>query len=109
MFGSHHGFRVCTGANYLGGYIGDNESKHNWQRERTLKWEEEISTTRKTVEKYPQESYAAVVHAIQSEWIFLQRVTWDIGDAFRRSGENDQGKCFDSSFLWKHKKPSHPL
>ena len=32
--------------------------------------------------KYPQESYFAVARAIQSEWIFLQRVTWDTGDAF---------------------------
>ena len=23
-----------------------------------------------------------MLHAIQSEWIFLQRVTWDTGDAF---------------------------
>ena len=31
--------------------------------------------------KYSQESDAAVVRAIQSEWIFLQFVTWDTGDA----------------------------
>ena len=36
LFGAHHGFRVCTGARYLGGYIGGNESKHDWSRERTL-------------------------------------------------------------------------
>ena len=36
----------------------------------------------KTVGEYPQESYAAVAHVIQSEWIFLQRVTWDMGGAF---------------------------
>ena len=27
MFGERQGFRVCTGARYLGGYIGDNKSK----------------------------------------------------------------------------------
>ena len=32
--------------------------------------------------KYPHDSYAPVVHAIQSEWIFLQCVTWDTGDTF---------------------------
>ena len=31
----------------------------------------------KMVGKYPQESYAAVVCAIQLEWIFLQCVTKD--------------------------------
>ena len=35
---------------------------------------------RETAVKYPQESYATVVRVIQSEWIFLQRVTWDTGD-----------------------------
>ena len=35
-----------------------------------------------TAGKYPQESYSAVVHAIQLEWIFLQHVTWDTGDSF---------------------------
>ena len=34
-----------------------------------------------TMGKYPQESYNAVVRAIQSECIFLQRVTMDTGDA----------------------------
>ena len=32
--------------------------------------------------KYPQESHAVVARAIKSEWIFLQHVTWDTGDAF---------------------------
>ena len=77
MFGACHGFRVCTGALYLGGYICD-----DWLRECTLTWEKNINTIRKTVGKYPQESYAAVVPTIQSEWIFLQRVTWDTGDLF---------------------------
>ena len=82
MFGARHGFKVCTGAHYLGGYIGDDESKHNWLRERTLTWEKNISKTRKPAGKYPQESYAKVVCSIQPEWIFLQRVTWDTGDTF---------------------------
>ena len=73
---------MCTSARYIGGYIGDDKSKRDWLRERTLKWEKNINTIGKTVGKYPQESYAAVVRAIQSEWIFLQRVTWDTGNSF---------------------------
>ena len=82
MFGARPGFTVCTGARYLGGYIGDNEFKHDWSREHTLKWENNISTISKTAGKYPQDSYAVVVRAIQSEWICIQRVPWDTGDAF---------------------------
>ena len=36
VFGERHGFKVCTGARYLGGYIGDNQSKSDRLREHTL-------------------------------------------------------------------------
>ena len=39
MFRANQGFRVCTGAHYIGGYISDDESKLDWLRERTLTWE----------------------------------------------------------------------
>ena len=32
------------GAHYLGGYIGDDESKIDWMRERTLTWEKNTNT-----------------------------------------------------------------
>ena len=70
------------GSHYLRGYIRDDKSKRDWLRECTLTWEKKIRTIRKTAGKYPQESYSAVVRGIQSDWIFLQRVTWDTGDAF---------------------------
>ena len=49
-----------------------------------LTWEKKISTIRKNAGKYPQGSYKALVCEIQSEWIFLQRVTWDTQDTFTR-------------------------
>ena len=36
VFVARHGFKVCTGARYLGGYILDDESKHDWLKQRTL-------------------------------------------------------------------------
>ena len=65
-FGAHHGFKVFTGARDLGFYIGDDESKSHWLRERTLTWEKTINTIRKTTGKYTQDRSAAVVSAIQS-------------------------------------------
>ena len=82
-----HGFKVCTGASCLGGYIRYNESKRNEMRERMLKWEKNVNTISKTVGKYPQESYAAVVCAIQSEWILLQRVSTRLREWRKLSGE----------------------
>ena len=66
LFGKRHGFRVCTGAHYLGNYIRDDESKCDWLRERTLTWERNINTRSKTTGKYHQEIYSTVVRAIQS-------------------------------------------
>ena len=56
---------MCTHAHYLGSFIGDDEYKHDWLKDRTEMWERNINTTRETAGKYPQYSYALVVHAIQ--------------------------------------------
>ena len=53
-FRERHGFRVCTGARYLGGYIGDDKSKRDWLTERTLKWENNVNTISKSAGKYPR-------------------------------------------------------
>ena len=66
-FGARHGFKVCTCAGYLGGYIGDDNSKHDWLRYRKLMWEKNLNMISENAGKYPQEIYAAVVRAIQSE------------------------------------------
>ena len=48
VFGERHRFRVFMGARYLGGCIGDDESKCVWLRESSLTWEKNINTIRKT-------------------------------------------------------------
>ena len=77
-----HGFKVFTGTFYLGSFIGDEESKCEWLKYWTLAWEKFFRAIVKTESKCSQESYAVVVHAIQPEWIFLQRVMKDTGYAF---------------------------
>ena len=79
LFSKCHGFKVCTSAHYIRCYIGDYASKSNWLRQCTLTWEKNIGTIRKTAGKYPQESYATVSHSIQSELIYIQRITWGTG------------------------------
>ena len=71
LFGLSHGLKVCTSACYLGGFIGDDESKSAWLLNRMLKWENNIRMISKTADKYNHENYAAVIHVIQLEWIFL--------------------------------------
>ena len=67
LFLLHRGFKVCTGARYLVGYIGDDESKLDWVKKHMDMWERKMCNIRETAGKYPQEIYAAVVSAIQLE------------------------------------------
>ena len=63
-FGACHGINMCTGAYYMGVYIRDDKSKHNWLRERTMTRDKKINTISKTAGKYPQKSYSALVREI---------------------------------------------
>ena len=81
-FSTRRIFKVCAGSLYLGGYIRDDNSRSTWMKESILAWENNINTFSKTIGKYPQDSCAVVIRSIQSEWIFLQRVTWDTEDEF---------------------------
>ena len=65
LFWSRHGFKVWMGTRYFVSYISDGNSKHYWLKNCTELWERNICTIRKTSGKYPQESYAVVVHAIR--------------------------------------------
>ena len=70
------------GARYLGGYIGDDKTKCDWLKECVEKYEWNNCALRKTFDKYPQYSYAAVSPAVQAEWIFLKRVMKDTEQLF---------------------------
>ena len=71
------------GARYIGDYIKDDEYKVNCLKNRMEKWERNIHAITEIADKYPQESDTAVACAIQSEWIFFQRATKDMGQAFK--------------------------
>ena len=107
QFGLCHGFKVFTSEWYFGGFIGDDKSKLDWIQDRTLTWENNIIKIIETVEKYTQESYAAVVHVIQPEWIFLQRVTKKMGYAFAGAEKLLQETFFLASSS-ENRNLSHP-
>ena len=68
-----------------------------------MMWEKNIGKIRETVRKYPQESYYAVAHAIQPEWIFLKRITWDTGGAFKEVEKISREIILPCLFLRKTK------
>ena len=102
-FGSSHGFKVCTGAHYIGGYIRDDKSKREWLKDWTEKCWRNIHAFTKISGKYPQESYAAVVCSIQREWIFLQHVIKYLGQAFAGVGKGMQETSLPCAFFGKSK------
>ena len=53
--------KMCTGARYLGGFIGDDEYKRDWLKDRTETWERNIHMISKNSDKCPQESYSSLV------------------------------------------------
>ena len=71
LFGRNCGFKVCTGARYLGGYIGDDVTKGDYIKKRTEKWERDIHVIIKTTDKCPQDIYTALTREVQSGWFFM--------------------------------------
>ena len=72
---------MCTGAHYLGGYIGYEKSKGGWLKNWTEKWESDIHSLIEMEDKCHQDIYAVAARAVQSEWLSLQRVTKDMVQA----------------------------
>ena len=92
-FGKCHGFKVCMGACYLGGYIGDDESKRDWLREQ--KNRREIS---------PGELLRGGMNNPIRVDIYTTRHLGHRG-CIHRSGEDTPGNIFASYYLWKEKTP----
>ena len=76
----------------------DQNSKGDRLKNLTDKWEREICSLRKMEEKYPQESYSMVARSVQLDWIFLQHVMKNMGQALMRIETFMQEK-FASSLL----------
>ena len=45
-------------------------------------WAESVRTLSGVARKHPQSAYAGLKKSLQQEWVFMQRVTLGIGDAF---------------------------
>ena len=102
-FGLSSGFKVCTGTHYLVSFSGGGKYKRDWLKYRTLKWEKYFCAITKMAGKYPKESYAAVVCAVQSEWIFFQSTPKDTGHVFAGVEKLLHKTFVPCIFFWKPK------
>ena len=67
------------------------------------KWERDIRDLRKMADRYPQKSYAAMAHAVQSEWIFMKCVMKDTVQVFKGLEIFMQGNFLPRLFFGKPK------
>jgi hypothetical protein len=75
-------FKVTTGSQYLGSFIGKDDALHSWLMEKTKSWEEAVGDIAKVAPNFPQTAYSGLQKSLQQEWQFVQRVTKGVGPAF---------------------------
>jgi hypothetical protein len=89
-----HDFQITTGNRYLGGYIGETESRDLWLQEKVDRWSEVVEALASAAGNFPQAAYAGLTKSVQQEWQFVQRVIEGIGDNF-----TDVQKAITECFL----------
>ena len=79
---AHLGFTIVTGARYLGGHVGTDESRDEWVRGKVNLWSEGIEALSKVAQSSPHAAFVGLQKSLQSEWMHLQRVVGGIGHHF---------------------------
>ena len=75
-------FTYKTGARYLGGFLGDQSARGEWLEPKLQSWAKAVTSLSSVARRYPQTAYAGLAHSLQSEWMYLQRVTSNAGESF---------------------------
>ena len=76
------GVRIVSSSRYLGGVIGDKSGRDSFVLSKVLQWTQYVEILSSIAVDQPQVAYIALVKSLQSEWIFLQRVTPNYSDLF---------------------------
>ena len=74
--------KIVKGGRLLGGFVGDKAKRDLFVTEKVQTWCKSIEKLVSISHTQPQAAYHALVKSIQSEWIFLQRVTPDCSVLF---------------------------
>ena len=81
-FVAEFNFNYTDGHRYVGGFLGSNTARRDWLEPQILKLVRGIKTLAKVARRYPQTAYTGLAKSLQSEWMYLQRVTPGVEDAF---------------------------
>jgi hypothetical protein len=74
--------QFTRGHRYLGGFLGSDDGKHEWVREKVQVWVDAIDTLSRIALRYPQTAYAGMVMVLQNEWQYVQRTVPEVGYLF---------------------------
>ena len=75
-------FELKTGHRFLGGFLGEASTRHEWLKDLISKWESGVQELAYVASSYPQTAYAGLQKSLQQEWQYIQRVSEDIAEYF---------------------------
>ncbi|WP_288993061.1 hypothetical protein, partial [uncultured Marinobacter sp.] len=87
-------FTITTGNRYLGGFIGEKDTRDRWIQGKVALWSEGVTELASVADTYPQSAYAGLQKSLQQQWQFVQRVVDGIGENF-----TDVQKAITECFL----------
>ncbi|KAL3768952.1 hypothetical protein ACHAWO_004062 [Cyclotella atomus] len=79
-----YGLKVqfVRGLLYLGGFIGGNEYKLEWVREKVKGWVDGVKILASVARRFPQMAYAGLTISLQNEWQYVMRTVPGIAALF---------------------------
>ena len=76
------GVNIVLGHRYLGGFIGNVESKEIYVQEKVTKWVEDVTEIAEIAKDEPQVALSAFNIGLSQRWTFIQRTVKDISALF---------------------------
>ncbi|KAL7503120.1 hypothetical protein ACHAXN_000965, partial [Cyclotella atomus] len=74
--------KFVRGMRYLGGFIGGNEHKLEWVKEKVKVWVDGVKILASVAKRFPQTAFAGLTFSLQSEWQYVQRTVPGIAALF---------------------------
>ena len=68
------GVQIVTGKRFLGGYVGDEEGRAAFLREKVEGWVHSVCALASAARNLPQTAHAAMTRSLQMEWDYVLRV-----------------------------------
>ena len=109
---AHHfsssGIHIVSSGRYLGGVIGDVTGIESFVESKVNDWSRYVELLSSLATDQPQAAYIGLTRSLQSEWLFLQRVTPNCGNLFNTI-ENVLSTLFIPSLLGHNCSPHERL